>query len=85
MASLLALELSEILRVVVGIIPLIARSIFLIKLGAAGLELACRAGLGAGLPRPLSQLRPVDGQFRVQDREGGSEGVLATSHTVSDD
>jgi nicotinamidase-related amidase len=44
---------------------------------AAGMELAYRAGLGAGVPRPLSELRPFDGQFRVQDRKGGAEGVLA--------
>src|ERR1700731_4557672 len=48
------------------------------------MELAYRAGLGASVPRPLSQLRPCDGQFRVQDREGGAEGVLAASHTGSD-
>jgi len=51
---------------------------------AAGLEPADREGLGAGLPRPLSQLRPFDGQFRVQDRECSPEGVLAASRTVPD-
>jgi hypothetical protein len=52
---------------------------------AAELEPADREGLGAGLPRPLSQLRPFDGQFRVQDRECAPEGVLAASRTVPDD
>src|SRR5215813_8227375 len=52
---------------------------------AAELEPADREGLGAGLPRPLSQLRPFDGQFRVQDRKCAPEGVLATSPTVPDD
>jgi nicotinamidase-related amidase len=33
----------------------------------------------------LSGVRGRDRQFRVQDHEGGAEGVLAASHTVSDD
>ena len=52
---------------------------------AAELEPADREGLGAGLPRPLSQLRPFDGQFRVRYRECGPEGVLAESRIIPDD
>ena len=51
---------------------------------AAELEPADREGLGAGLPRPLSQLRPSDGQFRVRYREAAPQGVLAASRTVPD-
>ena len=51
---------------------------------AAGLEAADRAGDGASFPRRLSQLRPVDGQFRVRYRKCGQEGVLAASRTVPD-
>jgi hypothetical protein len=40
--------------------------------------------MGASFPRPLSQLRPVDGQFRVRYRECGQECVLAASRTVPD-
>ena len=45
---------------------------------------ADRAGLRAGLPRPLSQLRPFDGQFRGPGHEWGQKGVLAASHNVAD-
>ena len=35
---------------------------------AAELDLCDRAGLGTSFPRPLSQLRPFDGQFRFRYR-----------------
>lgn len=46
---------------------------------AAGLEARDREGLGAGLPRPLSELRPFDGQLRVRYHQYGQEGVVADS------
>jgi hypothetical protein len=41
--------------------------------------------LGAGFPRPLSKLRPVDGQFRGRSRESAQEGVLIPRRIVPDD
>ncbi len=49
---------------------------------AAELDVTDRAGLRAGLPRPLPQLRPVDGQLRGRHRGCGQEGILVMSHNV---